>query len=133
MAKRRPDLTEKTRKSFVSEEHGKVRFVDSFEKKETWIDESIIDTRQDIDVKWQCQVCSTAVATFTELSGQLVGLSCGCASRLAKLILCDEVSQKSTHPTADVQKAILILRMKRKESVRGILSRLANIFTQLSR
>lgn len=128
---KRPDLTEKKSKRFVSEHGGRVRFVDSREMKETWLDRNLISDRQAIDVLFRCEMCGKPVSSYVVLAGEEVGLECRCALRRARSILKDDAF--STAPKADVEKAALIVSNVRKEFLIRLLRVIAKPFRKDSK
>jgi len=123
-----PSLRQQTRKRYVSDNDGRVRFVESVETSQTYIDEFRTVDENVTDVLWMCAVCAGAVASFTHIQGEITGIGCGCALRRAKKIISDEFWNPGSCDTQTLQKAYMIRDIFRRTRWRRAFASLSNFF-----
>lgn len=127
--KKSSDLTERKRKRFINEQNGKIRFVDSVTETNTFLQQSLIEEKHRTSILFRCELCGELVASFTELSGQQLGLDCGCAERQIKKILADEIFAPGSYSQSDVDKAIILKAHIGKKKRSALLRMLKKLFS----
>jgi len=128
MEERRPSLRQETRKRYVSDTDGKVRFVESVETSQTYIDEFRIVEDHQTNVRWACEMCGEPVDSYTILLGEKAGITCGCALRLAKDIISQGFWNDRSFDPQTVQKAYLLRNIFRRRRWRRIFAFLSKCF-----
>lgn len=127
MDRHKPDLTERKRKLFVTDQDGSVRLVESLEDKETFLQENLLTETQSTSVNWRCELCGTFASTFTELRGKKLGFQCGCVRKQVKRILSNNFWRPGLQDEKEVEKAILLKSILAQERRSGLWNSLKNV------
>ena len=128
--KKFPDLIERKRKQFLNETNGKIRLVDSVTETKTFLQQSLIEESHRSKILFRCELCGEYVDSFTELSGQQIGFSCGCAEHQVRKILSDEFFAPGSYSQSDLDKAIVLKAHFRKEKWEKFLGTLKGLFSR---